>query len=169
MSSDEKLENSQSVLLLLAKCCIRAGVSASDAQALDEALECLDLVIEIGTDIEIGKFLRLKTLVLLQRYTIIEPTFHFNIFFEYPWAATDGTLLKTSLKMRFAIPVLKSRIQKLRSGWNMSRWWLRVNGGNLQILSFAKSRTLRQGAAPLLNDQAGRMLSSHGHSPLQRE
>jgi hypothetical protein len=57
----------QSVLLLLAKCCIRAGVLASDEQALDEALECLDLVIEIGTDVEIGKFLRLKTLILLQR------------------------------------------------------------------------------------------------------
>ncbi len=61
------MADSYSVLLLLAKCCIRAGVLTCDEQALDEALECLDLVIEIGTDVEIGKFLRLKTLILLQR------------------------------------------------------------------------------------------------------
>jgi hypothetical protein len=71
MFTDIELAISQSVLLLLAKCCVRAGVMAGDEQVLHEALECLDVVIQIGTDVEIGKFLRLKTLILLQRWKII--------------------------------------------------------------------------------------------------
>ena len=63
--------SSQSVLLLLAKCCIRAGTLLNDEGALEEALHCADDVIKIGSDIEHGKLLRIQALIMLQRWGIL--------------------------------------------------------------------------------------------------
>ncbi len=56
-----------SVLLLLAKCCIRAGKILHDTAALEEALKCAEEVIQIGSDAEHGKLLQIQALVMLER------------------------------------------------------------------------------------------------------